>query len=35
MGVDGIRMRDWYTAHGDVPRFRALAVEVKPLLLHV
>jgi hypothetical protein len=35
MDFDGIRMRDWYTAQGDVPRFRALAVEVKPLLMHV
>jgi hypothetical protein len=30
MDDDGIQMRGWYTAHGDVYRFRPLAVEVKP-----
>jgi hypothetical protein len=28
-----IRMRDWAQAHNGVPRFKALAVDVTPLLL--
>jgi hypothetical protein len=35
MDEDNIRMQDWYTTRGDVPRFRVLAVEVKTLLLHI
>jgi hypothetical protein len=35
MDDDGIGMRDWYTTQANVPTFRVLSVEVKPLLMHV
>jgi hypothetical protein len=33
MDSGGIQIWDWAQAHGDVPRFRSLTVEVTPLLL--